>query len=504
MNDYLMDMLHGAGLSHLVGGTSSDHWVVAIPSYNRPDVVRKKTLQCLKDGKVPASRIFVFVVKEQLEEYQNAVPKELYNKMIVGKKGLVNQRQFINDYFKKGQDIVCMDDDIRGLVKLVPGRDKDNPLNNTTKKVVDLVSFFDMAFRVMKEKGANIWGMTPSANPRFMRNVIKTNLSYIVGAFYGIRNTKDPAYVLKYGDNQEDKERTARYFQKDGVVVRFGAYAPVTTYFAPGGLESPTRKKDTKKYTDILVEKFPDYFTQIYKPSFGIYDLRFKRGEGTKSEIEGGAERSYYTEDKDDVSIKTHSIRNPSKYKEARDELLEILRDTTLPKLGKPKTGEHTRANKIGSIGRTMTFGYGDTRHGVKDYKKNTDYPELFHALVKFGNQVVPKGWDYNGITLNEGVKAKKHKDSKNLGVSYIVGIGDFTDGGIKVWNADDKDPKVLDLHDRPVSFNGGLLYHQTAPFKGERYTMVFYRQMWKGKPKGVSMIGRGEAEEIETGGIFA
>jgi hypothetical protein len=263
------------------------------------------------------------------------------------------------------------------------------------------------------------------------------------------------------------------------------------------------------------MKAFPDYFKQLYKSARGIYDLQFKRSVGTEGsgrvrEIDttetGGAELRRHTEGKDDTSRKVHSIRNPTKYKEAREELLEILRNTTLPgKLGKPGTGSvYNRARKLGSIGRTVTFGYGDTRHGIKDYAKNAEYPELFHALVKFGNQVVPKGWDYNGITLNEGVKANKHKDSKNLGVSYIIGIGDYTGGGIKVWDSEDKNPKVFDLHDRPVSFNGGLLYHQTTPFKGERYSMIFYRQLWKGQPKGVSMVGRGEEEGIETGGIFA
>ena len=125
-------------------------WVVAIPSYSRPEVVKKKTLQCLKDGKVPASRIFVFVVKDQLEEYESIVPKELYNKMIVGEKGLVNQRQFINDYFKKGQDIVCMDDDIRALKHLTTSDTKDKSKNKIAV-VTDLPKFFDMAFKVMKE-----------------------------------------------------------------------------------------------------------------------------------------------------------------------------------------------------------------------------------------------------------------------------------------------------------------------------------------------------------------
>jgi hypothetical protein len=151
-----------------------------------------------------------------------------------------------------------------------------------------------------------------------------------------------------------------------------------------------------------------------------------------------------------------------------------------------------------------MTFGFGDTRQGIKEYATNKKHPELLKALAEFGNCVVPLGWDYNGITLNEGVKANKHKDSKNLGPSVIIGIGDFTGGGIEVWDKDDKDPKVFNLHDKPVMFNGGMLFHQTTPFEGERYTMVFYRQLWEGDVKGVPMKGSGKMEGTLTGGIFA
>ena len=168
----------------------------------------------------------------------------------------------------------------------------------------------------------------------------------------------------------------------------------------------------------------------------------------------------------------------------ARDNLLTILRNSTIPKI-------HSRIAQIGPIGRTTNFGHGDTRNGVKDYVTNGRQPELFRALAELGNLVVPVGWDYNGITLNHGVLAKKHKDSKNLGPSIIIGIGDFQGGAIRVWDAADEDPQEFDLKDTPIMFNGGLLYHETVPFTGERYTIIYYKQLFEGKAAGVEMIGR-------------
>ena len=71
-------------------------YVVAIPTYNRQDVVFKKTISTLLNGGVSSSHIYLFVAnKEQERLYEDAVPKTAYNKIVVGKKGITNQRKFI-------------------------------------------------------------------------------------------------------------------------------------------------------------------------------------------------------------------------------------------------------------------------------------------------------------------------------------------------------------------------------------------------------------------------
>jgi len=457
------------------------NWIVAIPSYKRPKELQKKTLSTLHDGKVPASRIYVFVVKEDFEDYKASLDSSFYNQIVVGELGLVNQRQFIQNHFPKDKLIVQIDDDIRQVVKKV----SDTQLT----EVKDICKLYDEAFSIMKKEGANIWGIYPSANPYYMGDSYTTNLRYLPGGMFGIKNTKNPAYKIRLGDNQEDKERTLRYYAEDKKIIRLNNISIKTTNYAPGGMSvNPNRKAETKERTEKLVEEFPDYITQIYKPAHKIYDIKFRTGK-----IMGGsAVRNI--EGEDDVKIRYTEIRNREEYNKAKENLLEVLRRTTLPKIS---MGTYSRGSKLGNIGRTITFGFGDTRHGIKEYMTNQRYPELFKRLAEFGNRVVPKGWEYNGITLNEGMKAKKHKDSKNLGPSVIVGIGDFTGGGIKVWDANDENPRVLPLHDKPLMFNGGLLYHETQPFKGERYTMVFYRQMWEGQPKDVSLRGKGLWDEL-------
>lgn len=214
--------------------------------------------------------------------------------------------------------------------------------------------------------------------------------------------------------------------------------------------------------------------------------------------------------DANDLKIEKLPIRNKTLYDEARDELLKILRETTIPKImkstydeeGKVKVAQRDRI--IGSIGRTTNFGFGRTRQGYKPYVANQHHPELFKALVRFGNLVVPHGWEYQSITLNHGVKAKKHIDGQNVGRSVIIGIGDYSGGKVNIFAEDGTKPKAYDVKNEPTMFNGAVYPHSTQPFKGERYTMIFFKQKKAGKVRGVSMKGSGVEEADELEGKYA
>jgi hypothetical protein len=113
------------------------HYVVAIPSYKRPDVMVKKTLKTLKEGGVPSSVIYIFVADEgEARIYENTVQKDLYNQIVVGVKGIAAQRNFIVKYFPEGQCVVSFDDDVEqvdrrnGSTELVNVEDLDKLLKD--------------------------------------------------------------------------------------------------------------------------------------------------------------------------------------------------------------------------------------------------------------------------------------------------------------------------------------------------------------------------------------
>jgi len=466
-------------------------YVIAIPSYNRAERLGEKTLATLRHYGIPAAKIHIFVAdNDQLKTYQEHIPKDLYGKMIVAQKGIKNVRNFIYNYFKEGTNVLSMDDDIEKVLHL-----------NRAGKLTPVASLKDLihtGFQKTKENGYHLWGLAPVSNAFYMKDTISTDLKFIIFTFYGIIIQKHPIQVSL--NLKEDYEMSLAYATQDGGVVRMNGYSVKTKFCAPGGINqnSAERLEEDLKSSKYLMEKYPGLVRENPRRKGQILLAR-------KIPVKGG--KRIHIEGEDDTNISTLPLRNKARYDSLRDTLLKVLRESTVPKIPKPAISAHSnRGTKLGTIGRTITFGYGDTRRGIKEYKTNARFPELLKALIDFGNAIVPKGWDYNGITLNHGVKAKKHKDSKNLGVSYIIGIGDFTGGGIKVWDAEDKHPKVMDLHDKPVGFNGGLLFHQTTPFKGERYTIIYYKQMWEGVIKGHTTKGSGHLEEDEEleGGIYA
>ena len=78
--------------------TDPTDWVVAIPSYQRANLIGGRALQTLQAGRVARERIYIFVADEaERAAYECALPRESYGKIVTGVKGLTAQRNFITD-----------------------------------------------------------------------------------------------------------------------------------------------------------------------------------------------------------------------------------------------------------------------------------------------------------------------------------------------------------------------------------------------------------------------
>jgi hypothetical protein len=82
-------------------------YVIAIPSYKRSDILKKKTLAMLKRYKIPSKKIHIFVAnKKEYNDYKKELDPKSYNKLIVGKPGIKGIRNFMSQHFNEGQQVV--------------------------------------------------------------------------------------------------------------------------------------------------------------------------------------------------------------------------------------------------------------------------------------------------------------------------------------------------------------------------------------------------------------
>lgn len=244
------------------------NYIVAIPTYNRQDVLANKSLKTLIDGGVSKNKIYLFVAnKEQYKLYENAIPKNMYNEIIIGKKGIANQRKFISKYFPEGQYIVSIDDDVEELLML---------RGEKLVKMKNIDGFFKDAYRLLKKEHLFIWGIYPVMNPFFMYNTITTDLRFIIGVLFGYINRHNKKLEPSIrSETKEDYEQTILYYKMDGGVLRFNNVTPKTKFNAPGGLGTD-RYERNKNAAIYLKERYPDIVNRFERKN-GMPEIKLAR-----------------------------------------------------------------------------------------------------------------------------------------------------------------------------------------------------------------------------------
>jgi len=213
-------------------------------------------------------------------------------------------------------------------------------------------------------------------------------------------------------------------------------------------------------------------------------------------------------------SVKAINFHSQEEYDKDKAELLRLLNTVTIPKITKNRVDLSgnilikERENVIGPIGRTCNFGLIRSRRiGYTYSRHSTKWPELYKAIFKYGNHVCPAGMDVTSVTLNYGVKAKKHVDGFNVGDSVIVGIGDYEEGKLRVFEGGKECEvyRAFDIKDKPLMFNGAKLAHETEDFTGNRYTIIYYSQRPKVKPwtSNIVINGTGITSIVSTHSIL-
>jgi hypothetical protein len=247
-------------------------YVIAIPSYKRPEIIQSKTLAVLKKYKIPTNKIHIFVANtEEEDSYRKALPKDLYGKIVVAIKGIREVRNFITNYFPVGKKIVCMDDDIKEFIEY------DESTKRKEKHLSSLTKIIELGFSTCKKFNLRLWGIYPIANGFFMKPTITTDLKFIVGVCFGYINPgiKDLDIPVNM---KTDYYISLRMYELDGGVVRINSVAPKTAYYKEsGGIQAdPGRQQKSEEATKALLKLFPQYVTINPHRKSGFTEIRIR------------------------------------------------------------------------------------------------------------------------------------------------------------------------------------------------------------------------------------
>lgn len=252
--------------------------IFVIPSLSRIDTLKNKSLQILKN--IPKKQIYIFVVKEEYEEYRKNIDSSI--NIVIGPLGLHHMRNFIRLYFPENTRMVCMDDDITQLYIM-----RENVAIEDRKKAaryplcqLDNLNFLEDAFDTLEETGLKFFGIYPVKNGYFMKTLRykSTDLRFCVGSFWGCINEHSSDLMLNI-EEKEDFERTLLYYKRDGGVLRFNMICADTKYYKEkGGLQSRglDRIATSKVSCDYLIATFPEYCKLYTSKKSGIYEVRLK------------------------------------------------------------------------------------------------------------------------------------------------------------------------------------------------------------------------------------
>ncbi len=248
---------------------------ICIPTFNRPKILRERTVDLLRrtNGYFLLHKVILFFEnEEQVSLYLDAFEDEWWKKWISSRKVITNtegigaKRNFIRKYAKdeKLVNVFCIDDDIDEFYFF------EDP-------VQDLDDFLQTAFKETKKKKLNCWGVSAFHNPFYLKDNTTTNLKYICGAFYGFIVDQDKPVLQTSYNHYEDFEFSILHFIRDGGVLRYNGYAIKTKYFGEGGINQSyggleNRKKDMKEAGERFVSEYPNY-SRLIEKKYG-FDIR--------------------------------------------------------------------------------------------------------------------------------------------------------------------------------------------------------------------------------------
>lgn len=247
---------------------------IIIPSYKRKDIIKTHTINCLMKTDLK-KEIYVFVANELEEkEYNESLKDYPFIKVVKGVRGIPNQRNFIQKYFKKNEHLLFIDDDIEKIIGL----------NKQGKRVtaIKMHDFIIDAFRITDGLKLKMFGINSTNSNLEMKNIISVGRIYLVGNFYGLINCdvfvdegENIKKRLTFEAGKESHERALLMYEKFGGVVKFRQFGVVSKYWGMKGGHQVSRNITGEKQATIYLNEKYKSITSV-RDYNGIPDLIIK------------------------------------------------------------------------------------------------------------------------------------------------------------------------------------------------------------------------------------
>lgn len=237
---------------------------IAIPTYNRPQILIDKTLSLLSS--VPKEYITIYVEDDEQEELYKSVVKRF--KIIKTYTNGIGEKRNKIKKINKAKWLFQIDDDISDIIDF-----NNNKLS--PKQVWDLIiKGFEECNKI---PNCRLWGIAGFCNHFFLKDTITTNLKFICGNFHGTIIDDNRDIILTPIDLMEDYFNTLEHFKQDKVVLRINGYGTKTKFFKEeGGLQSfymSDERINKEKENAIWLKKNYGRMCRIIEKKRG-YDLR--------------------------------------------------------------------------------------------------------------------------------------------------------------------------------------------------------------------------------------
>lgn len=258
-------------------------YIIVIPSFKRESIILTHTLKALSltDIKAP---IFVFTAnEEETEKYKKVLPKEIT--IVTGVRGIPNQRNFIQKYFKEGTRLLFIDDDIKDIIGL--------NISGKRIKATHMNHFIETAFNMVQEHGMLMWGINSTYSNLEMKHKVSIGRIYLVGNFYGLINSH--SILVDEGENiitrrdfkagKESHERALLMYKHFGGVMKFRSFGVVSKYWGvPGGHQISRTAEGEEEAARYLNNLFPEetrlrFYKEVWdlviRPSTSVMNISF-------------------------------------------------------------------------------------------------------------------------------------------------------------------------------------------------------------------------------------